>query len=327
LKRSLRAFDNPVYLSTYEHQTKFRQEKIMAKKFLMRGLGYKVILFAAVVALAVPCSAKTPCGKIACVKSSDGELISYNVFGSGNVTLVFVHGWSCDSRYWREQIPHFAKKYQVVTVDLAGHGHSEQTRKVYSLESFGQDVNAVVRQLDAKKVILIGHSMSGSIIAEAAKLMPDRVIGLIGVDTLNNVEDTMSKEDITRTVNGFKKDFKSEVNTFVGQMLTKDIDPELKKWIIDDMSSEPSYVAISAFNEYMEYANNKTMANIFKEIKVPLRCVNSDFWPTNPEINRRYMLSFDVSIMKGTGHFLMLERPGEFNKLLDYNIKEILKQK
>ena len=56
--------------------------------------------------------------------SKDGTPISYEVHGAGDPTLVFVHGWSCDARYWREQVPYFSKKYRVITVDLAGHGHS-----------------------------------------------------------------------------------------------------------------------------------------------------------------------------------------------------------
>jgi pimeloyl-ACP methyl ester carboxylesterase len=64
---------------------------------------------------------------------------------------------------------------------------------------------------------------------------------------------------------------------------------------------------------------------IFREVKVPVICINADLWPTNIEANRRYMMSFDVKIMKGAGHFLMLERPEEFNRLLDSSIKEIIR--
>jgi pimeloyl-ACP methyl ester carboxylesterase len=259
------------------------------------------------------------------VPSYDGQLISYNVFGKGDTTLVFVHGWSGDSRYWKYQIPYFFKKYRIVAIDLAGHGNSEQNRKVYTLEAFGQDVKAVVEDVNAKKVILIGHSMSGEIVAEAARLMPDRVIGIIGVDSIQNVEDIMPREEIDRMIEGMQTDFKGEVKKFVEPMLGKNIRPEFKKWIIDDISCEPSYVAISAFKEYVTKFENKGIANIFREVKVPVRCVNADLWPTNAEVNRRYMSSFDIAIIKGAGHFIMLEKPKEFNKKLDDSIKEIIK--
>ncbi|MFA5323582.1 MAG: alpha/beta hydrolase, partial [Smithella sp.] len=90
------------------------------------------------------------------VPSKDGTPISYEVYGSGEPTLVFVHGWSCDSRYWRAQVPHFSKEHRVVTLDLAGHGHSGMTRKNYSMVSFGEDVQAVTEATGRSNVILIG---------------------------------------------------------------------------------------------------------------------------------------------------------------------------
>ena len=299
----------------------------MAKKLIVRNFGYRVVLFAAIMVFAASCSAMTPFGNVGCVKSYDGELISYSVFGKGDVTLVFVHGWSCDSRYWRCQIPYFAKNYQVVTIDIAGHGHSSQGREIYSLEGFGQDVKAVVEKIDAKKVILIGHSMGDGVIGQAAILMPERVIGLIGVDTLQNVEDSMSKEEFTKFVDGFKRNFKGQVEAFVEPMLPEEVNPELKRWIIDDMSSAPPNVAISTFEQYVIKYDNKGMAKLYSQIKIPVRCVNADLWPTNPEANRKYIASYDVVFMKNAGHFIMLERPDEFNKLLNRSIKEIIRKK
>jgi len=290
----------------------------------MRGKIGLCLATAAMVFIA-SCSAMKRDEKIRCVQSSDGEIITYNITGKGDVTLLFVHGWSCDSRYWREQGPYFAGRYKVVTVDLAGHGHSGQNRKIYSLESFGQDVNAVMEELDARKVILIGHSFGGEIVAEAARLAPNRVIGIIGIDTLHNLEESYSREEAGKLmgIDGFKKDFKASVKMFVEGMLSKDIKPELKKWIIDDMSSAPPNVGISALEEYTGTIADKKMISVFKEVKAPVICINADLWPTNIEANRRYMQSFDVKIMKGAGHFLMLERPDELNKLLDISIKEI----
>ncbi len=298
----------------------------MTKSSLIHKFGFPTILLAATAILSLSCSAKKPCGQIRCVKSFDGETITYNVYGSGDVTLVFVHGWSCDSRYWREQVPIFAREYRVVTMDLAGHGNSSMGRKIYSVESFAQDVKAVIEAVDANKVIVIGHSFGGEIVATAASMEQKKVIGIIGVDTLQNVEEWYSREEAGKLIgiDGFKKDFKASVKTFVEQMMGKGIDPELEKWIIDDMSSAPPNIAISALEEYTGTIADKKMISVFKEVKVPVRCINADLWPTKSEANRKYMQSFDVSIMKGAGHFLMLERPDEFNKLLNRSIKEII---
>ena len=94
------------------------------------------------------------------VSSQDGTPISYEVYGEGEPTLVFIHGWSCDARYWRAQVSHFSKKHRVVTLDLAGHGHSGFRRPPYTMRSFGEDVRAVTEATGSQEVILIGHSMA-----------------------------------------------------------------------------------------------------------------------------------------------------------------------
>ena len=116
-------------------------------------------------------------------KSADGVLITYEVHGTGPTTLVFVHGWSCDRTYWRSQLDAFIRDYQVVTIDLAGHGASGATRTDWSIRRFADDVASVIRAVDARNVITIGHSLGGPVALETALLMPDRVTGVIGVDT------------------------------------------------------------------------------------------------------------------------------------------------
>ena len=191
----------------------------MTKAFLKRRFGCRAILLAAATVLIAGCSAKTPEGQTRCVQSFDGETITYNVYGSGDVTLVFVHGWSCDSRYWREQVPIFAGEYRVVTMDLAGHGNSSMGRKIYSVESFAQDVKTVIEAVNTNKAIVIGHSFGGEIVATAASMEQKKVIGIIGVDTLQNVEEWYSREEAGKLIgiDGFKKDFKASVKTFVEQ--------------------------------------------------------------------------------------------------------------
>jgi len=277
-------------------------------------------------ALIASCDTASTKGRQQFAKSFDGEKISYVVSGKGDVTLLFVHGWSCDGGYWRGQIPVFEKQYRVITMDLAGHGNSGRTRKVYSIDSFAKDVLAVIEASKSDRVILVGHSFGGEIVATAASLAPERVIGVIGVDTLQNVEDWYSQEDAAKLIGieGFKKDFKAQMKAFVGQMMPKDCNPKLLSWIIDDMASSPPEIGISALEEYTHTIADKTMLEVFKKVASPVVCINADQWPTNPEANRRHMKSFDFKIIKGVGHFPMLERPEEFNRLLGESVKEII---
>ena len=253
--------------------------------------------------------------------SKDGTPISYEIFGAGEPTLVFVHGWSCDARYWRAQVPHFSKKHRVVILDLAGHGHSGAARMRYSMEAFGEDVRAVTEATGSRRVILIGHSMGGSGIAEAARLMPDRVIGLIGVDTLENIEYPMSREELEKMTAPLEKDFRTASRQFIGEMISPQTDPQLREWILSDVSAAPPAVALSAMKEMMTQYITGEAAKIFEKIRIPVISVNGDLWPVNYEANRRHMFSYDAIVLKDSDHFLMMNRSEAFNSALEKTIR------
>lgn len=122
------------------------------------------------------------------VISADGVSISFEVKGRRETALVFIHGWSCDSEYWKAQLAFFSDAYTTVAVDLAGHGLSGADRRNWSMAAYGKDVAAVIRALPNQRVILIGHSMGGYVALEAAHLQPERVIGVVGVDSLQDLD-------------------------------------------------------------------------------------------------------------------------------------------
>ena len=286
---------------------------------------YLLSLIVCVVVLFLACGmvqAQTEWPRVAF--SKDGTPISYEVYGSGEPTLVFVHGWSCDARYWREQVPYFSKTHRVVTLDLAGHGHSGAKRSRYTMSAFGEDVRAVTEATGSGSVILIGHSMGGTVIAEAARLMPDRVIGLIGIDTLENIEYPMTRKELKKMMAPLKKNFRTGSRQFVSQMISPRTDPKLREWILSDMSAAPPAVALSAMNEMMSQYITGEAAKIFDKLRIPVITVNGDLWPINYEANRRHMFSYDAIILKEADHFLMMDRPAEFNQALEKAIDKLL---
>lgn len=251
------------------------------------------------------------------VPSKDGTPISFEVFGAGEPTLVFVHGWCCDARYWREQVPYFSKTHRVVVLDLAGHGHSGMGRTRYTMESFGQDVRAVTEAAGGSRFILIGHSMGGPVVAEAARLMPGRVEGIIGVDTLKNVELQLTRDEVRKMTAPMEKDFPSGCRQFIGNMLSWRTDSRLKEWITADMSAAPPAVGISAMNEMMEQYVTGEAARVFDGLPVPVVTLSSTRLLINAKGNRKHMAAYESLFVKNSDHFMMLGRPEEFNPLLE----------
>jgi len=265
--------------------------------------------------------AETPWPRVAV--SKDGTPISYEVFGTGEPALVFVHGWSCDARYWRSQVPVFSRKHRVMVLDLAGHGHSGTSHKRDIMKAFGEDVQAVTQAAGSSRVILIGHSMGGSVIAEAAALMPDRVIGLIGVDTLENITYPLTREALENMTAPMEKDFRTGCRQFVNGMILPETNPDLREWILSDMAAAPPKIALSAMNEMLNQYITGRAAAVFEKARIPVVTVNGDLWPVNHEANRRHMLSFDAIVLKNADHFLMMTRPDAFNKALEKAVIQI----
>jgi pimeloyl-ACP methyl ester carboxylesterase len=259
--------------------------------------------------------------------SSDSERIAYNVYGTGNTSLIFIHGWSCDSRYWKNQTSMFSKNYQVITIDMAGHGHSSLNRIDYTMLSFAEDIKAVIDKEKIDRAILIGHSMGGGIIAEASRLMPKKIISIIGIDTYQNVDENFSQEALDGMMEPFENDFVNAAKGFVTPMLPEKTDKNLVNWIMEDMSSAPNDAALSALQNYLGQYVTGEASLVFEEINIPVVSINARLWPTNPEANRKHMLNYKLYYIEESGHFPMLEKPDEFNMLLKEAINYIEKEK
>ena len=251
------------------------------------------------------------------VPSADGTPISFEVSGTGEPTLVFVHGWSCDSRYFREQLPVFSKDHRVVAIDLAGHGHSgSSTRSDYTMKSFGEDVQAVLNDIGGGPFILIGHSMGGIVVAEAARIDSSRLLGLILIDTVESAEYKFTQEEFGKMEAPFLVDFPSACRAFVQTMLVPGTPQPLREWITADMAAANPTVAMSAFRQMLSLYVQGAVATLFDAVPLPVIGVYADLWPVDAEANRRHMKSFEAIVLPGTDHFLQLGNPEKFNDAL-----------
>jgi pimeloyl-ACP methyl ester carboxylesterase len=248
------------------------------------------------------------------VRSADGVTVRYEVHGDGTPALVFVHGWSCDRTYWRGQLDHFAKRYRVVAVDLAGHGGSGQDRQAWTMGGFGDDVAAVVAHLDLTDTVLIGHSMGGDVVVEAALRLPGRVSGLVWVDVYGSLgEAPLDKAGVDRFLEPFEADFAAATRDFVQRLFLPDSPADVVARVAADMSSAPPRVALDA----MRYAisNERAAAAGLRELALPAAAINPEDGHTDAESLARYGVL--AVLVPGVGHFPMLEKPAAFNRVLD----------
>ena len=247
------------------------------------------------------------------VNAADGVPIHYSVHGKGEPALVFIHCWACNRDFWENQVAEFSKTNRVVTIDLPGHGQSGQGRKNWSVESYGHDVKTVVTKLNLKRVVLVGSSMGGPIALEATRRMPDRVVAIVPVDTLHNVESKVPPEQLDAVYKQMQADFKTATTGLMNQFFFSATTPAaVKERIINEAISRQPDVALAILKSIFSY----DVAAALREVKVPVRAINADGTPTSVEINRKYAPQFDAMIIKGTGHYPMLEDPARFNQML-----------
>jgi pimeloyl-ACP methyl ester carboxylesterase len=276
------------------------------------------LFFTLVFASAVSLSQAADKPRASTVASVDGVPIAYEIHGRGSPALVLVHGWSCDRSYWKEQIEYLAPQYQLVLVDLAGHGESGAARKDYTMASFGADVAAVVEKLELDRVVLVGHSMGGDVVVEAARLLKGRVVGIVWVDAYKSLA-VPRVPDAAGFLAGLSKDFRGTTNTFVRGMFRPDTDPKLVERVASDMASAPPAIGVNAMRHTL--ANEATMPMALAELKLPIVAINSDNAPTdNDSLGRS---GIKVFVMPDTGHFPMLEDPPRFNRSLDSVVKRL----
>lgn len=244
--------------------------------------------------------------------------IHHRVHGSlegERALLVLIHGWSCDSSYWREQVAALAAEHAVVTVDLAGHGSSGADRDDFSMRSFGEDVQRVVESLPTRApVILIGHSMGGPVAIEAARLLGERVRGVIGVDTFSSIGlPPPPAADTEARIAIFLKDFPATTRVFVERSFFKpDADPALRRWIVEDMASADPRVAIAALRGLNAWDG---VAGL-RALRVPVVTINADLARTDEARISALAPNFRLVTIAGPGHFLMMEDPARFNAAL-----------
>lgn len=245
--------------------------------------------------------------------SADGLAIHYEVHGNRTPALVFVHGWSCDRTYWAGQVDYFAKRHQVVTIDLAGHGDSEAGRESWTMPAFGGDVVAVIERLGLRSTVLIGHSMGGDVIVEAALRLPGRVAGLVWADTYNTLGDPITDDELNAFATPFREDFVTATRALVLDMFVASSDRELVERVVNDMSSAPPDIAVDALEHAV--GNSGPILAALSQLTLPVVAINPDDRPTDVEALRRHDVR--AVLMPGVGHFLMMEDPETFNRLLE----------
>lgn len=246
--------------------------------------------------------------------------INYFQQGQGDTTILFLHGWCIDGTYWKNQVEYFSENYTVYAIDLPGFGKSKAQRSNWTIEEYAKDVTAFIDTLNLKNVVIIGHSMAGEIMLQTALTNNPKIAGIVGVDNFKLIDVEFTPEqmkEMTDFLPRLETDFKNAAPVYADLMLFHPTtSEEVKDRVKTDFANSDSVIGYGTLMNHIQYTS--TDAQRLEQLNYKLFLINSDGFPTNETgLNTHCKTSFQVETIAATGHYPMIEKPTEFNLILE----------
>ncbi len=248
--------------------------------------------------------------------------VHYVVTGKGSRTLLFVHCWAGNLGFWREQVPALADKARLVLVDLPGHGQSDKPHTTYNMDFFADAVLAVMRDARVDKATLIGHSMGVPIICRVCTHAPERVTGLVSIDgTLRRPK--ITPEQGNQFIANFRgSDYQEKTREFLATMFPVPGTEAVRDHVVSEILQTPQFVMLGAMEGM--FGTGQPDWDL-QHVNVPVLVLNAPN-PMWTDDYKNYVRSLsaqtDYRTIEGTGHWLMLEKPADFNTTLVQMLQE-----
>lgn len=245
--------------------------------------------------------------------------IHLDVRGRGGLPVIFIPSLAGNTSQWKAQLAHLAPTRQVVAIDLRGHGKSDPPKRAaYAPEDYAQDVTAVLDALKIRHAVVVGHSMGSAAALAFAAANPSRVGGLVLVDPVD--------DPLKRPPNpGFEKyldrlegpDYPKLIEAYWTQIL-KEAAPATSRSVMADMKATPQPTVVQSMRALTRFDSSAALT----KFKGPVLSVTS---PLNdfPSSLHNVHPSLPHQRIKGVSHWLHLDRPQEFNTILDAFLEKV----
>ena len=253
----------------------------------------------------------------------DGARIHYKSYGKGKEALVLIHGWTCNLDNWRDQIPDFAKRNRVIALDLPGHGQSDKPEIPYTMDLFANAIDAVLRDAKVERAVLVGHSMGTPVARQFYRKYPQKTLAIVIVD--GGLRPFGTKEMRENFISMFRSPNYKQAGMQMLSQMAPTLSAEGKERVNASFANTPQHVVVSA----MEGMNDDALYGPDK-INVPMFAIlaKSPFWPADTEEFLRGLApDLELQWFEGVSHFLMMEKPKQFNDavIAFLNKKNLLK--
>src|SRR3954469_6707680 len=230
--------------------------------------------------------------------------------GEGGLPVVFVPPLAGNARQWKPQLEHVRRDRRAVAFDLRGHGRSDPAVEgSYSIADKASDVAAVVDTLRLGRFVLVGHSMGGGAALVYAGDHPSRVAALLLVDPIGD-----GKQIPAEAKAGFLAGFQSNYDS-ASQGYWKEIagsNPEISRRLLADLRATPQEAVVAVLRSVMEFDPEPALAR-YPGPKLAVVTPHNDAAFSLHRLRE----GFPHRVVTGTGHWIQLDKPEEFNSILD----------
>ncbi|MEO3791723.1 alpha/beta hydrolase [Nonomuraea sp. B10E15] len=248
------------------------------------------------------------------VRRADHTTIRYTASGpAGGPTLALIHGWACDRGDFDAVTDHLPKNHRVLAIDLAEHGESRSTRKLWTMEEFARDVAAVLEAESVDKAVVAGHSLGGAVAVEVGRLLPDTVSRVVALDALHYLSlfPAMSEEQVEAMLRLFQEDFAAGVRGLVEGGSPAGTDPALKETYFEKMVAVRQPAGLRSLEGLMRW----DMDAALRETKQPITVFAIRDLVTQEAIDR-YGDRLDIVLIELGSHHFPVEAPEGTARLL-----------
>lgn len=207
------------------------------------------------------------------VEADDGALIHYEVEGHGP-PILFVHGWTMSGRFWRRQAEVLSGDFEVVMMDLRGHGNSSKVLHGHTIPRYARDVRAVIDALDLRGVTLVGWSLAGAVVLDHWRLYgADRLRSLALVDfapfpfspaTWNSHQmKGYNHARMNATIRSLSSDRETFTRRFIDNMFKSGVAPPGDmEWMLEESMNTPDAVAAAIYSDFLMRDYTPALASI-----------------------------------------------------------------
>ncbi|MGZ4808933.1 MAG: alpha/beta fold hydrolase [Thermoanaerobaculia bacterium] len=244
------------------------------------------------------------------IEGPQGRLHLEDGGGGSGVPVLFVHGNGANLTQWRAQLDHVRKTRRAVAFDLRGMGKSDPARNHdYSVAAMTDDVQAVADATDLKRFVIVGHSYGGAVVAAYAGKHPERVAGVLFADSAGNVK--IPPEAAEKFLAALRANKDAVAAQWFAPILENASD-EVKKAVLDSVHNA-SAEAFAGALDGMRSFDIKPALDAFHGPRIAIAATPLQ----GPAALNVQFPEIPAKKIDGVSHWLMMDKPEEFNRLLD----------